>query len=257
MNKQYSVRLLLSAGLLLSSGMLSANEQISKSDVNVDDKTIAISALTNMSEYLRSLDKFSVDAQINTDDVLPNGQKIQINKTAIIKSDPPSGLWVKTSSMFGEREFFYNGKLFTVYTPESGYYASFKAPETVAETINKAEQEFNIELPLADLFHWGTDTDSTADIDEALIIGVDKVNGIACNKFAFRQQEIDWQICIQRGETPLPLKLVITSKLEESQPQYMALLKWNTAPDLDKQSYTFTAASTDHKINFLKADNNK
>jgi len=251
MNKYYSARLLLSSALLCSSSILFANEEAKPIK---DDKTIAITALVNMSEYLRSLDKFSVQAHINTDDVLPSGQKIQLSKAVIVKSDPPSGLWAKSSSMHDEHEFFYDGKNFTIYSPQSHFYASFDAPDTVSKTVIKAGQEFNIQMPLSDLFYWGSSVESTDSIEEALIVGVDKVNGISCNHFAFRQQEIDWQICIQRGNTPLPLKLVIISKKEESHPQYTAVLKWDTAPVLNKQLFIFTPASTDNKINFSKAD---
>ncbi len=251
MNKPYSARFLLSSALLFSSSILLADEV--KKPIK-DDKTIATAALLNMSDYLRSLNQFSVQASINTDDVLPSGQKIQLNKSSIVKANPPSGLWAKSSSMYDTREFFYNGKDFTIYSPESKFYASFNAPDTLAKTIIKAEQEFNIKMPLADLFYWGNSTESTDSIDEAMIVGVDTVNGISCNHFAFRQQDIDWQICIQRGKTPLPLKLVITSKKEESQPQYTAVLKWDTTSVLDKELFIFSPTDTDTKINFSTKD---
>ncbi len=75
---------------------------------------------------------------------------------------------------------------------------------------------------------------------------------MSCNHFAFREKEIDWQICIQREGSPLPLKLVITEKEVEAQPQYITVLKWDIAPDLSKQNYTFTPHSGDHKISFGK-----
>ena len=107
------------------------------------------------------------------------------------------------------------------------------------------------------IFSWRDDAHNNAEIDDATIIGVDQVNGISCNQFAFREQDIDWQICIQRGDVPLPLKLVITSKEETSQPQYMAILKWDTAPVINKQSFTFVPNSTDHLINFAKKETKK
>lgn len=253
MKKYYSIHFLLSTGLLCSSNILLANQ---KPETPIpSDSVITAQALTNMSDYLRSLDKFTVHSQINVDDVLPSGQKIQLSRSVTIKAEPPSSLWAKTSTMHNEREFFFDGKTFTIYTPKLGFYASFDAPGTIGETLNKAKQEFNVEMPLRDLFHWESDGAET--IDEAMIIGVDKVNGISCNLFAIRQQEIDWQICIQRDDTPLPLKLVITSKKEESQPQYTAVLQWDTKPTLSKQSYTFAPSETDHKINFSKSDTNK
>jgi len=236
--------------------MVLGNAQINQTkDSIVDDKSIAMKALTNMSDYLRGLDKFTVHAQLYTDEVLENGQKIQLTKSAIIKANPPSSLWAKTSSMYTEREFFFDGKTFTINSPLLGYYASFNAPETIGKTLSKAQEKFGIELPLTDLFSWGTGSSSLADIDEAMIVGIDQINGNSCNQFAFREKNIDWQICIQRGDTPVPLKLVIISKLEPSQPQFMATLKWDTAPALNKQSYTFTPGSNDHKINFGKVKN--
>ncbi|MCK5648327.1 MAG: DUF2092 domain-containing protein [Gammaproteobacteria bacterium] len=258
MNKPYSINLLISSGLLFSSNMILADEQINQTKISkTDDKEIALKALTNMSAYLRDLDKFTVIAQLYTDEVMENGQKIKLSKTAILKANPPSSLWAKTSTMYTEREFFFDGKIFTLNSPLLGYYASFDAPDTIGKTLTKASQKYNIELPLTDLFSWGAGADSMADIDEAMIVGIDRVNGISCNQFAFREKDIDWQVCIQRGDTPVPLRLVIISKLEPSQPQFMATLKWDTAPALYNQSYTFTPGSNDHRINFGTVKNNK
>jgi hypothetical protein len=255
MSKQSIMSLFLTSGLLFSSSMVFANDKSEKVEIN--DKAIAVQALTDMSTYLRSLEKFIVLARSNTDEVLENGQKIQLSKTTIVKAAPPSKLWAKTYSMYVDKEFFFDSETFTIYSPNTGFYASFKAPKTIGKTLTKAKQNYDVNLPLRDLFYWGTNEESLSNIDEALIVGVDTVNGISCNQFAFREKEIDWQICIQRGNTPLPLKLVITSKLEPAQPQYMAILKWDTAPTLTNQSYTFKPRSTDKKINFAKVKSNK
>lgn len=258
MNKLFRISLLLAAGLTLGSSMALAGEQENKAqDLAVTDKGVAISALANMSEYLRSLDKFSLQGDASIDEVLANGQKIQLSRSVLIKADPPSRLWAKTSSMYSDQEFFFNGKTFTITTPELGYYASFDAPATIGEVIVRARDKFNVELPLSDLFLWRDNVDAAAAIDEVLIVGVDQINGISCNQFAFREKDVDWQIWIQRGDTPLPLKLVITSKEEKSQPQYVVVLKWDTASALSDQSYTFTPADGDHKINFEIAEATK
>lgn len=257
MKKTLMTSLLLAAGLTVATSQAFAGEQESKAqDTAVTEKALAISALDNMSEYLRSLDKFTLQGNATVDEVLPNGQKVQLSRSLLLKADPPSSLWAKTSNMYSDQEFFFDGKTFTISTPELGYYASFDAPATIGEVIVKARDTFKVELPLSDLFLWREDLDAPA-IDEAIIVGVDQINGITCNQFAFREKEVDWQIWIQRGDTPLPLKLVITSKEEESQPQYAVVLKWNTASALSDQSYTFTPADGDHKINLEIAEATK
>lgn len=253
MSRTSAIRLLLSAGLAIGSGMVLAEK--SETDLQqpaATEKAVAIEALGNMSAYLRSLDKFAVHANMNIDYVLENGQKVQLSKAVEINADPPSSMWAKSSAMYYEREFYFDGKTFTLYSPGLGFYASFDAPATIGEVVAKAQAEYDVEMPLADLFIWGTDAGAEAAIDEAMIIGVEKVDGVSCNHFAFRQSEIDWQICIQRGDTPLPLKLVITSKEEAAQPQHESVLKWDTAPALRGQSYTFAPRDGDSKISFGK-----
>ena len=39
-----------------------------------------------------------------------------------------------------------------------------------------------------------------------------KVQGQLCHHLAFRQEDIDWQIWIENGPTPLPRKFLITDK---------------------------------------------
>ena len=258
MNKKLITSLLLAAGLTVCSSMALAAEQADKAQSAIaTDKTVAITALNTMSEYLRSLDSFVVHADTNADEVLDSGQKIELSRSVVIKADPPSGLWVKTSSMYTNQEFFFDGKTFTITTPDLGYYASFDAPATIGKAIVKARDKFDIELPLSDLFLWGTQQDASETINEAIVVGVDQINGVICTQFAFREDTVDWQLWIQRGDTPLPLKLVITSKDDKQLPRYSAVLKWDTASVLSGQSFTFTPSAADKKINFQTAETTK
>lgn len=256
MKKTLLTSLLLAAGLTVGSNMAFAAVQTDKAQ-GTADKTAAINALKIMSEYLGSLDKYTVKASINADEVLENGQKVQLSRSVIIKTDQPSKLWVKTSNMYSNQEFFLDGKAFTISTPELGYYATFDAPATIAETLVKARDTFDVELPLSDLFLWAGRKDTLEAVDEAIIVGLDQINGKDCTQYAFRGPEVDWQIWVQRGDTPLPLKLVITSKKLTSQPQYAAVLNWDTTPTLSDQAFTFTPAAGDKKINFDIAEANK
>ena len=262
MQKQNALGLLLSTGLIASCGSVIADKPTNNaqnqiiSESTLLERDTALQALYEMSRYLRSLEKFTVNANVSFDEVLTNGQKVLLSKIVDIRAEMPAKLWAKSGTHYSQREFFFDGETFTLYTPHLAYYASVNMPMTIGQLIIKANQDYDIEFPIADLFLWGTKADSSEDVDEAIIIGVDQVNGVKCNQFAFREQEIDWQICIQRDGTPLPLRLVITEKNIESQPQHISVLTWNTAPDLSTQNYTFKAQKGDQKINFgkVKAD---
>ena len=60
------------------------------------------------------------------------------------------------------------------------------------------------------------------------------MGGADTDHYAFRQGDVDWQIWIERGERPLPRKLVITTREEVGQPQYSAELTWNLNPQVQR-----------------------
>ena len=269
MTKRRALSLLMSTALIAGCSTVIADKPVNKKAQTVvqetnkevsEERVTALQAMHNMSQYLRSLKKYTVNASVSFDEVLSDGQKVLLSKSVEIRAEMPYKLWAKSANHYSQREFFFNGDTFTLYTPNLGYYASFNMSTTgklatIGQTIRKAKQEYDVEIPIADLFLWGTKADSSADVNEAIIVGIDQVNGVDCNHFAFRENDIDWQIFIQREGAPLPLKLVITEKNIAEQPQHITVLKWNTAPDLSSQNYTFTPKASDQKIKFGKVRN--
>jgi hypothetical protein len=76
-----------------------------------------VAALEQMGEHLRSLPKFQVDAQLTLDVVNESGQKIKTLGTSQMTALGRTGLRVKLSTDRQTREFFYNGRKFTQYSP--------------------------------------------------------------------------------------------------------------------------------------------
>ena len=57
-----------------------------------------------------------------------------------------------------------------------------------------------MELPLSDLFLWGTPAAPLDKIESAMNAGQDFIGDDLCDHYAFRQGKIDWQIWITAGE---------------------------------------------------------
>ncbi len=211
---------------------------------------LAIRALGQMAAYLRSLDRYHVMGRVSRETVLEDGQKLQFDKEVSLLVAKPNRMYMETTTAYGTRRFYYDGKQFTVYLPGLRFYATFDAPDTLLETILEAQEKHGLEFPLADLFFWGTEYGDFGVIEDAMLVGVGRVDGVTCNHFAFRQKEVDWQICIKRGGNPLPLKLVITTKTQPELPQYVATLKWDTAPVLAGRNFSFQPGKDDVRIRF-------
>jgi hypothetical protein len=109
----------------------------------------------------------------------------------------------------------------------------------VGQLADKLDAEHGFGVPLADLFRWGSPGWTTDDITGATDVGPSTVQGTTCEQYAFRTAEIDWQIWIQKGDYPLPRRLVITTKTDEARPQHTAVYTWNLAPSFNDAAFTF------------------
>ena len=214
----------------------------------------AIDALKAMGAELRKLKTFALRSETSKDEVLDNGQKVQFGGTVEYRVRMPNGLRAEINSDRKKRQYFYNGTTVTQYGPINGYYATVAAPPTIPELLQVLDEKYGLEWPLADLFFWGTDKDGLNDIKSAILLGTSRIGGVDCNHYAFRQQDVDWQIWIESGKTPLPRKLVITTTDEPAQPQFIAVLKWDLAPKLDDKIFTFVPPKGALKIDIATTD---
>jgi hypothetical protein len=208
----------------------------------------ATAALNSMGEYLRTLKTFQVKATISRDIVLLDGQKVQFDGTADLLVQRPNHLRLSMTSDRSDRRFFFDGKTFTLYAPRTSYYATVGAPPTIIQLADTLETRFGIELPLVDLFRWGTADGIDGQLTSANYVGPSQVEGVTCEQYAFRQNGADWQVWIQSGDFKLPRKVVITTTSDEARPQYSAVYTWNLAPSLDEGAFAFVPGKDDHKI---------
>jgi hypothetical protein len=207
----------------------------------------ALAALYKMGEALRGLGAFTVNADVTNDVVLDNGQKIQTQGTLKIEARRPDKFRIHIDSDHRERELIYDGKSVTLFAPRVGYYASVPAPATIRATLDDAEAKYGIEIPLADLFSLGTDPTLTARIQSGFDAGPETVAGQACQHYAFRQAEVDWEVWIRSEGLALPCKMVITTTDDPSMPQYAATMKWE-AGSPTAETFTFTPPANAHRI---------
>lgn len=209
---------------------------------------VAIAALDEMAAYLQTLASFRVTSDATTEVVLEGGQKIQFGGTIDLAVHRPNAFKVVSAADTRTREMYYDGKAFTIYAPRLGYYASFDAPPTIGKTLDTARTKYDIEVPLADLFTWGTDQTVRSRVQEAMVILPEKIGDRTCIHYAFRQEMVDWQLWLEEGDKPLPCKIVITSKDDPSMPQYVSVLHWDLTTPVPAESLAFAPPAEAHRI---------
>jgi hypothetical protein len=241
-------RSLMSMGLVITLGGHAAAVQAQPPTV----EPAATDALKRMGAHLRSLKSFAVEATTTDEDVLDDGQKLQREGTATLLAKAPDRLRLHVSNDRHERLYLFDGKTFTLSAERANMYATLPAPRTIGQLATKLETDFGIDLPLADLFRWGAPEWQGAKLEAAMDAGPSVVAGTTCELYAFRQAGIDWQVWIQKGDYPLPRKLVITTTSDAARPQHTAIYTWNLAPSFNEAAFVFDPPPGAERVSLAK-----
>jgi hypothetical protein len=199
----------------------------------------AIQALKDMGAHLQTLKRFQVTTEVTGERVLADGQKLQHTATAEMDVERPNRLRARMVTARSERELIYDGKTATLFTPAQKYYSRVELVDTLAGLATRLQERFGVEVPLADLFLWGTPAAPVDTIESAMNAGQALVGDELCDHYAFRQGQFDWQIWIASGGRPLPRKLVITNRADDARPQSTSLIEWNLKPAFKDSVFAF------------------
>lgn len=199
----------------------------------------AIQALKDMGAHLQALKRFRVSTELTGERVLADGQKLQHSATADLDVERPNKMRVHMASARSERQLFYDGKNVTLYTPAQKYYSTVPFSGTLGELAERLKEKYQVELPLSDLFVWGTPAAPVDKIESAMNAGQDFVGEDLCDHYAFRGGQLDYQIWITTG-SGLPRKIVITNRTDEARPQSVSLIDWTLKPTFKDAVFTFT-----------------
>ena len=211
----------------------------------------AIQALKDMGTYLMTLKRFEVSTEVTGETVLADGQKLQHTATADMDVVRPNKIRVLMKSARNERQLVYDGKTLSLYPPAQKYYGTLELEGTLGDVIERLEGQYGMQIPLDDLFRFGTPAAQFDRIESAMNAGQDFVDGDLCDHYAFRSGKVDWQIWIAAGSQPLPRKLVITTRTDEARPQSVQSFDWNLKPTFKDAVFKFTPPKGSSKIEIV------
>lgn len=209
----------------------------------------AVEALRRMSAYLMTLRSFELRADTTVDLVTDDGQRLQLGGVSTYKVRAPNAFQIAITTDLKDRRYYYDGKSFTIFAPSVGFYATAAAPPTIKQTLDLVYQKYGIVLPLDDLFRWSTpESVATHQLSSGYLVGPGTVDGVVCDHYAFRQPKKDWEVWIERGERPIPRKLVIVDRSDAAAPGYSARLAWTLNPSLAASEFTFVPVAGNKAI---------
>jgi len=241
------------AWMTVLSVLLLTGASLAQNAPAIDPK--ADEVLRKMSAFLASKPQFGFMVHDMLDHVAPDGQRISLGKQSKIKVRRPNRLAADVVGDVVNLVAAYNGKTFTILSRDSGDYAQADVPDTIDAALDKLVSDYGLVMASADLVFADPYKAMTGNVRSGKYVGLHRVRGIPCHHLAFRQEMVDWQIWIADGDSPLPLKVVITYKEQPGDPQYIALYdNWDMTAAYDDAAFEITLPPNAKKIDLKAAE---
>ena len=209
--------------------------------------------LTRMARFLASSPAYRVTIRDSYDVLQDSGQKIEFGDVRQITLRRPSQLRVDLTESDGDRrEIFYDGKAVTAFSPAANVYAQSRIVGDIDAAIRHVQEKLRLRLPLAALLTTRFPRELAARTESLDYVERTSIDGVDAHHLAGRSQEIDYQAWIAAGDTPLLLKLILTYRTAEGQPQFRAeFTDWNFRPDAPASVFDFVPPKAAKRIDFL------
>ena len=104
---------------------------------------------------------------------------------------------------------------------------------------------------MIDILRQAADKSLVKNVRMGVLVGESVIDGVTTDHLAFRQPDVDWQIWVAKNGQPK--KFLITTRYEVGDPQYQAVLDWNTTPKISASTFTFTPPSGAREIPLLSS----
>jgi hypothetical protein len=204
------------------------------------DEEFARTRFKEMSDYLAAQAAFSFDYDATLEVVSTEDQKFQLVSSGSSIVNRPDRIRASRHGGFVDVELVFDGKMLTIVGHNANKYTQLEVPGTIDNLVDALRDQYGIPLPAADLLLSNVNDTLMPDVIDVKDIGSGIVGGVECDHFAFRTEEVDWQIWIAQGDMPYPCRYVITTKQVAMSPQYSVQISdWKTGDEVAADDFAF------------------
>ncbi len=216
----------------------------------------ALEILTHSNNFLAKLKQFRVTAEFGFDVLQESGQMIEFGSRQEVTVQRPDHFRVDFARRDGvSGHVVYDGKEIVLFNPEQAVYAKAPFKGEIDDAFGFLAEELHRPVPLRDFFASDLSDIMMAKIESALYVGESTIGGVLCDHLAMRNDNVDFQIWVTRGDKPLPHRIIITHKKEEGQPQFWAqFLKWELSPEITESAFSYAPPKGAERIPFAVLD---
>jgi hypothetical protein len=217
------------------------------------EENAAATRIAAMANFLAKSQRLGVTADCTYDVMQDSGEKIEFGEQRkLILRRPDRARFEVTGRDGSRRGVLFDGTQLTAFDVEENVYTTVAKPGTVDAALLYYTQELKMRLPLRELFAADLSQEIKDALGSARLVEQETVGGVATDHVAFRGDTADVQLWIARDGDPLPQRIVITYRLAEGQPQFVADFHgWTFTPEVPDSAFAFVPPEGAHKIPIL------
>jgi hypothetical protein len=181
-----------------------------------------------------------------------NGQNIQEVAESKMAVRRPGEIRIDRVSPNGHVVFRDDGQQFSVFNSDKNIYATKPASGNLDQAADDARKQLGVNAPGVDLIGSNSYADLTDGVTEGRYIGrVPMGNGVMAHQLAVTKKDVHYQIWIQDGQQPVPLRYVVTSNDMPGRPQFtIEMRNWQPNAPVSDESFAFTPPAGAKKVAF-------
>ena len=242
-----------SAAALLALGLWMAAATVSAQEPGPIDPR-AVEKLQRMSEVLAEARSLSLKAESLYDQVESSGVKIKRAVSQEVVLRRPDSLYFRSVRDDGKvREGRYDGKALTIVPQGGGAYARIDVPGTVDTMLDLIQADYQVNVPIADLLYGDLHGRVKDHLLSGVYLGERTVGGEVLDHLSFETTGVDWQLWLERGDRPLPRRLVVTFVNAPGEPEHLTVIKeWELDPALEGEMFSFDPPADWRRIEIPK-----
>jgi hypothetical protein len=211
-------------------GEVAANQASVEAARKLDTEE-ALSSLKRMSDFLAGQERFLL--------------KVTVRRPDRFRFDVRNRDGRSSSILF-------DGKRIAMDFPQLEAYAAVEKPAQIDEALDYLTGSLEIPAPLSELMRRDLYAAVGGAVTYGLVVGDATLDRKECTHVAFRTSDRDIQVWIERGDRPLPVRLVITYIADEGTPQFWAqFLTWEIGVEAPDELFTYAPPDGAERLDFL------
>jgi hypothetical protein len=210
----------------------------------------ALEILKRSSDFLTGQKQLSFESRESYDTLQTNGMMIEFGNVRTVDVRRPDRLQIRVVGRNGERQrTVFDGKTLSTLFEDEQAYIQLEKPGSLDAVIDYMQDEIGAPMPLSDFIHTNFYADAIKEIKAGAVVGEETIAGTQCDHIVFHSDELGFQLWIEQGSRPVPIRVAIEFLQEPGAPQFRAdFTKWSLGVSIPDESFAFRPPPNAEKL---------